>query len=200
MSTTNFKFAHLSSSWKVLISGFIIVLNTGYLNGALNAALSVGFTTASIADHYGDQTLSEKEKAMVEEKGFVEEEVNLGEEEGVNNKEEHKVEGHETGNGGKAITLQEMVQMAHVHLLGFSLILISIGTLACLTLLSEWLKVALVAILSFSFLADIAGLYLVRFVTETLAWLPVVSGAMIGVCMAFISIRVLWELWYPLQS
>ncbi|MBI5755466.1 MAG: hypothetical protein HZA12_00930 [Nitrospirae bacterium] len=196
MITTNFRFSQLSSSWKVLISGFIIVINTGYLNGALNAALSVGFTPASIADHYGDQTLSEKEKAMVEEKGFVEEEVNLGEEGGANNKEEHKVEGHDTGNGGKSITLQEMAQMAHVHLLGFSLILISIGTLACLTLLSEWLKVILVGILSFSFLSDIAGLYLVRFATDKFAWLPVISGTTIGVIMAFISIRVLWELWH----
>src|SRR3989337_1572562 len=173
------KLSRLSPSWKILITVFVITLSAGYLNGVLNAALSVGLTPASVSDHYGGEMLSESEKTILEEKGFVEEELNLDEGE----------------DGVKAISLQQMAQMAHVHLLGFSLLLVSMGTLACLTALAEWLKVLLVGMLGLSFLFDIAGLYLVRFVSADFALLQVMTGIIIGVCIAFISLRVLYELW-----
>ena len=73
MAINQIKLAQLSASWKILITVFIITLSAGYLNGALNAALSVGLTPASVSYHYGGQVLSESEKTILEEKGFVEE-------------------------------------------------------------------------------------------------------------------------------
>ena len=195
MVTRQIRLSQLSPSWKILITVFIITLSAGYLNGALNAALSVGLTPASVSDHYGGEMLSESEKTILEEKGFVEEEINL--DEGEDDVRDHKHDGIMPGHedGVKAISLQQMAQMAHVHLLGFSLLLLSMGILACLTALAEWLKVLLVGMLGLSFLFDIAGLYLVRFVSADFALLPVMTGITIGVCIAFISLRVLYELW-----
>ncbi len=195
MKTSGLQFSRLSLSWKVLISGFIIILNAGYLTGAINAALSVGLTPESIAEHYGDQTISEAEMAVIEEKGFVEEEVSFDEEEDVGPGEVDEENMHEMDAARESITPQEMTQMAHVHLLGFSLILFAIGTLACLSALPEWIKVTLVGVLFLGFFFDIAGLYLVRFISRNFAWLPVVTGITIGVCLAIISIRVFYELW-----
>ncbi len=195
MVINKIKLAQLSTSWKILITGFLITLSAGYLNGALNAALSVGLTPASISDHYGRQMFSESEKAVLQEKGFVEEEITLDNEEGANSDQEHNGIMPEHEGGVKPISLQQMAQMAHVHLLGFSLLLLSMGALACFTALAEWLKILIVGTLGLAFLFDIAGLYLVRFVSADLAWLPVITGTAIGVCIAFISLRVLYELW-----
>ncbi len=190
----------LSPSWKILITGFIITVSAGYLNGALNAALSVGLTPASVADHYGGQKLSDTEKTMLEEKGFVEKEINL---DAVDDADYyHKKNGMINGleGGVKAISLPQIAQVAHVHLLGFSLLLLSVGALACLTTLAEWLKVLLVGILGLSYLFDIAGLYLVRFVGTSFSWLPVITGITIGVCIALISLRVLYEMWMKVSD
>jgi hypothetical protein len=195
----------LAPSWRVLITGFVLVLGAGYLSGALNAALAVGLTPAAIADHYRDRTLSHAEAAEVARQGFVETEVTFGdapaEEAG------HDMDAHEhaeaggameagTG-GGRSITAQQLAQLAHVHLLGFALILISVGSLACLTGLPEALKVAVVLLLAVCLGADIGGLWLVRFVSEGFAWLTAASGVGIGACVALTSLRVLWELWSP---
>jgi len=195
MQILDIRFPNLAISWKILITGFILILSAGYLNGALNAALSVGLTPASIAEHYGERSISATEKTILEEKGFIEEEINLDAEEGNNHDNGHKEGMHEPESGVKPITLQEMAQMAHVHLLGFSFMMISIGALACFTVLAELIKAILVGILSLAFLLDIAGLYLIRFISTDFSWLPVVSGIIIGLCIAFISIRVLYELW-----
>src|SRR4030066_2353780 len=195
MVTRQIRLSQLPPSWKILITVFIITVSAGYLNGVLNAALSVGLTPASISDHYGGQMLSESEKTILEEKGFVEEEINLDEQEDTDNDHKHNdvIPEHEVG--VKPVSLQQMAQVAHVHLLGFSLLLLSMGTLACFTTLAEWLKVLLVGMLGLAFLFDIAGLYLVRFVSANFAWLPMITGITIGVCIAFISLRVLYELW-----
>src|SRR3990172_10377619 len=131
----------------------------------------------------------------MEEKGFVEEEITLDEEEDADNDHKHNDVMPEHEGGVKPVSLQQMAQLAHVHLLGFSLLLVSMGILACLTALAEWLKVLLVGMLGLAFLFDIAGLYLVRFVSADFALLPVMTGIIIGVCIAFISLRVLYELW-----
>ncbi len=195
MDALSIKLSQLSLSWKVLITGYIIILNAGYLNGALNAALSVGVTPASISDHYSGQILSESEKAIMEEKGFVEEEVNLDGEGDAVNDHLHNGSVPEHEGGVKPVSLQQMAQMAHVHLLGFSLLLLSIGALLCLTSLTEWFKVLLTVTLGLAFLLDIGGLYLVRFVNAGFALLPVITGITIGLCIAFVSLRVLYELW-----
>src|SRR3990170_2524099 len=120
MVTRQIRLSQLSPSWKILITVFIITLSAGYLNGALNAALSVGLTPASISDHYGGQILSESEKTTLEEKGFVEEEINLNEEEdegeaeGEDNAHKHNGIMPENEGGVKAIYLQQMAKMAHV--------------------------------------------------------------------------------------
>src|SRR3990170_327537 len=181
MQILDIRFPNLAISWKILITGFILILSAGYLNGALNAA--------SIAEHYGERSISATEKTILEEKGFIEEEINLDAEEGNDHDNDHKEGMHEPESGVKPITLQEMAQMAHIHLLGFSFMMLSIGVLACFTVLAELIKAILVGILSLAFLLDIAGLYLIRFISTDFSWLPVVSGIIIGLCIAFISIR-----------
>jgi hypothetical protein len=191
----------LAPSWRVLITGFVLVLGAGYLSGALNAALAVGLTPAAIADHYRDRTLSQAEAAEVARQGFVETEVTFGD---APTEAEHDTAAHEHAQagaagpeGGRSISAQQLAQLAHVHLLGFALILISVGALACLTALPEAVKVAVVLLLAVCLGADIGGLWLVRFVSEGFAWLTAASGVGIGACVAVTSLRVLWELWSP---
>lgn len=189
----------LSLSWRVLVTGFLVILGTGYLMGALNAALSVGLSPADIAGHYRDQTLTHEEMAAVAESGFVEEEFSFDEpapaEHGGHG--EHDMGGVEGGEhgGGESITPQQMAQLAHVHLLGFSMILLSVGALACLSGFSEGVKTLLVGVLFLSLGLDIGGLFLVRFVSDSFAALTMVAGAGIGICLAVTALRVLWELW-----
>jgi len=199
----------LPFSWRLLITGFVLILGSGYLMGALNAALAVGLSPTAIADHYGDKSLSEAERQAIESQGFVEEEFSLDEEpletEGVQGTDE--TEGHGAAGsaahasmGDDTLPAQVLVQVSHVHLLGFALILISAGALACLTTLPEPLKVTLVSLLFLGLAGDIAGLNLVRFVAGGFAWLTFLSALLVGLCLAFISIRVLWELWGPMPA
>ncbi len=204
----------LSPSWRVLVTGFLLVIGAGYLSGALNAALAVGLTPAAVADHYRDQTLSKAEEATFEKQGFVEEEFSFDEPAAEPADEapaamdhdhdamaghehmEGMAEGGMEGMGGvKSITLQQLAQLSHIHLLGFSFILLTVGALACLTTLPEAFKVVLVAVLTLSLGADIGGLWLVRFVSDGYAWLSVVSGTAVGVCLLVTALRVLFEVW-----
>jgi hypothetical protein len=204
----------LSISWRLLITLFLAVLGAGYLSGALNAALAVGLTPADIAGHYRDQTLSKAEAAVVAKQGFVEEEFSLDDDTpgaagaapmdhamaGMDH--DHDMGGmdhdgdHGTG-GARSITPQQLAQLAHVHLLGFALILLSIGTLACLTAWPEAVKAALVVVLAVCLGGDIGGLWLVRFVSDGFAWVTAAAGVGIGLCVAGTALRVLWELWGP---
>ncbi len=206
--------AALALHWKVLISGFVIILGAGYLAAALNAALAVGISAEAIADHYGDKSLSQEEQAMMEQQGFVEEEFSLDDEEEVSNggasmghlamgtdmaahdMGEMAMEGHETGGAvDDSLPPQILVQLAHIHLLGFSLLLLGMGGLFCLTRVSPGMKTLLVGTLALSFLGDIAGLNLTRFVSPDFAWLTMIGGTLIGICLAIMILRVLWELW-----
>jgi len=209
-----FYFSSLALHWKLLVSGFVIVLGVGYLTAALNAALSVGLTADAIADHYGDKSLSQAEHAMFEKQGFVEEEFSLDDMEdeesgamsmdhdmaGMNMDEMVKAgasEMHQEMSADDSLPPQLLVQLAHIHLLGFSLILISIGTLTCLTRFSGGVKSALVTTLFLSFLGDMAGLNLTRFVSDSFSWVTMVAGTLIGVCLAIMILRILWEMWGP---
>ncbi len=215
--------ARLALHWKVLISGFVIILGTGYLAAALNAALAVGISAEAIADHYGDKSLSQEERVMMEQQGFVEEEFSLDDEEeeavgagaGMDHGMDHQamgadmadhgadhdmggmaMEGHDMGGPvDDSLPPQILVQLAHIHLLGFSLLLLGMGGLFCLTRVSPGMKTLLVGTLALSFLADIAGLNLTRFVSPDFAWMTMIAGTLIGVCLAIMILRVLWELW-----
>lgn len=203
----------LGISWRLLITGFLLVLGAGYLSGALNAALAVGLTPADIAGHYRDQTLTPAEAKVVARQGFVEEEFSLDEDSDqagtaaggmAMDHGDHAApgEGGEAGEGGhmgmgRSITAQQLAQLAHVHLLGFALILISVGSLACLTAWSEGVKAALVVVLAVCLGGDIGGLWLVRFVSDGFAWVTAAAGVGIGLCVAATTLRVLWELWGP---
>lgn len=190
----------LPLSWRLLITGFLIVLGAGYLSGAGNAVLSVGISPAGIADHYRDQSVSHEEMAAMEESGFVEEEFSFDAPEPAESPvDEHA--GHDMAanaamsGGGESISPQQMAQLAHVHLLGFAMILLSVGALTCLTGLSEGFKTVLVGALFLCLLADIGGLALVRFVHDGFALLTFIAGAGIGVCLLITTLRVLWEVW-----
>ncbi len=205
-----FDYAELALHWKMLISGFVIILGVGYLSAAINATLAVGITPTAIAEHYGDKSLSEAERTILDQQGFVEEEFSLDDEEEAADgmvMEKGVPMDHDMGKkGGHAMAAgsvddslppQILAQLAHVHLLGFSLILLAVGSLFCLTRLSSGTKTLVVGLLFLSFLGDIAGLNLTRFVSANFAWLTMIAGTLIGVCLAAMILRVLWELWGP---
>lgn len=211
MDRTAGRLSGLSPSWRLLITGFVLVIGSGYLMGALNAALAVGLTPAAVADHYRDQTLTHAEAAAVAKQGYVEEEFSFDQPAPAAHEHTHTeampgMEGMEgmPGMGGEApapghgvsITRQQLAQLSHVHLLGFSFILLTVGALACLTTFPEGLKVALVVVLALCLGADIGGLWLVRFVSEGYAWLTAASGVAVGVCLLVTAARVLWEVWF----
>jgi len=213
MMKVDFHFARLSLSWKILVSCFLIVLGSGYLAAVFNAALSVGMSPQAIADHYADKSLSPEEAAAIAEQGYVEEEFSLDNEEpSLDDDEEEPLEkgsmaDHEammsdggqmnhSASGDDTLPPQILAQVSHVHLLSFSLILLSLGALACLTQLSESFKAALIVLFFFSLWGDIISLNLVRFVSADFSYLTLTTGAMGGICFAFISFRVFWELWF----
>lgn len=194
-----FDFSSLALPWKLLVTGFLILLGAGYLAAAANARLAVGLSPAAIAGHYGDKRVTAAEQAVIEEQGFVEEEFSLDAmDEGGADSGAHEA-GHEAAAAAGDDTLppQVLAQVSHVHWLGFSMLLLSIGSLTCLTRWSDGAKAVLVTVLFLSFLGDIAGVNLTRFVSDGFAWLTMVAGILIGVCLAVMSLRVLWELWGP---
>lgn len=206
----DFHFAKLSLSWKLLVTCFLVVLGSGYLAAVFNAALSVGISPQAIADHYADKSLSPEEAASIAKQGYVEEELSLDDDEddemGDMRAADHSGMTEDDGkmnhnaSGDDTLPPQILAQVSHVHLLSFSLILLSLGALACLTQLSEGLKAGLIALFFFSLWGDIISLNLVRFVSAGFSYLTVVTGAMGGLCFAFISFRVFWELWFTTES
>ncbi len=208
MFANQFDFSRLPPSWKMLLTGFVLILGIGYLSAALNAALSVGLSVEAIADHYGDKSLNPAEKAMLERQGYVEEEFSLDDEEDTGMDDmammstdmagmDHDMSAMEHGSADDSLPPQIFAQISHIHLLSFSLLLLAIGSLTCLTRLSERTKAVLVTTLAVAFLSDIAGLSLTRFVSDQFAWMTMIAGITIGLCLAFMILRVLWELWGP---
>ncbi len=202
----DFHFSKLSLSWKILVTCFLIVLGSGYLAAVLNAALSVGTSPQAIADHYADKSLSPEEAAAIAEQGYVEEEFSLADDEddtiGEMSAADHTAmtadeeKMNHSASGDDTLPPQILAQVSHVHLLSFSLILLSLGALACLTQLSEGFKAALIGLFFFSLWGDIISLNLVRFVSSGFSYLTVITGALGGLCFTFISFRVFWELWF----
>lgn len=177
----NISLDKLPLSGKVLITLFLILLWSGYMVAALNARLSVGLSVASIAEHYGETILSQEETRELEKHGFAEEEVDISSEPSSEHNE--------------SITSQEMVQLGHVHMLGFSLIFISLGIILMLSNIGQGWKVIILSLLFLFFLFDIAGLFLVRFVSVNLAAVPFISGIGIGAGIAVISLVALYDIW-----
>ncbi len=202
MMLSAFNFAKVPFSWKILISGFIVILGSGYLAAVLNAALSVGMNPQAIADHYADKSLSSTEATAIAEQGFVEEEFSFDEEGEMNmdgmdhSQMDMSAMDHGAGmSGDDTLPPQILAQVSHVHLLSFSLLLLAMGGLICLTQLTETIKALVVSLLFFGLWGDIISLNLVRFVSGSFSYLTVAMGTTIGLCFAFISFRVLWELW-----
>ncbi len=171
----------LPLSGKVLLTLFLILLWSGYIMAALNARLSVGLSAGSIAGHYGENILTQEEAGDLEKHGFAEEEVDIGNE----LPSEHN----------ESITSQEMVQLGHVHMLGFSLLFISLGIILMLSNIGEGWKVIILSLLFLFFLLDITGLFLVRFVSVNLAAIPFTSGIGIGAGIVVISLIALYDMW-----
>lgn len=208
--TVNFSFSRLPLSWKLLITGFVIILGSGYLAAVLNAALSVGMDPQAIADHYADKSLSAEDAAAIAEQGFAEEAFSFDEDDDMSdmnmegmdhsqmNMDHSAMAGMDRGTGASGddtLPPQILAQVSHVHLLSFSLLLLAMGGLACLTQLTETVKAAVVSLLFLGLWGDIVSLNLVRFVSGGFSYLTVAMGTTIGLCFAFISFRVLWELW-----
>lgn len=192
--------SQLSFSWRLLISAFVFILGVGYLSAALNATLAVGLSVDAIADHYGDKSLTSVEQKAMMKHGFVEEEFSLDDDEDSQDRSGMAAMDHAAMTVDDSLPPQIMAQLSHVHLLSFALILISMGGLTCMTRLSEVFKVLLVVTLFLSFVGDIAGLSLTRFVSDNFAWLTMVAGTLIGVCLALMSLCILWDVWLPAKN
>ena len=193
-------------SGKVAVTLFLIMLGYGYILAALNTRLSVGITTESIADHYADHSLTKREAQDIEQKGFSEEEVVIDNHHEHGNEHEH-VHGSETGHeqvhdhnhdkeGNGTITPQQIVQLGHIHMLGFSLLFISLGIILVLSGVGEFIKVAILLILFLCFALDIGGLLLVRFVSPNLAILTFISGIGTGISIAVINLVAFYDMWF----
>ena len=180
-----FNFARLPLSWKILLTGVVIVLGSGYLAAVFNAALSVGMSPQAIADHYGDKSLSSEEAVAIAEQGFVEEEFSFDDEKpmfemGMDGMDHSQMEmsgmDHGAGvSGDDTLPAQILAQVSHVHLLSFALLLLAMGGLACLTQLTETVKAVVVSLLFISLWGDIISLNLVRFVSGSFAYLTVIK-------------------------
>ncbi len=200
----DFHLKRLPLSWKLLVTGFLFLLGSGYLAAAANAFLSVGVSPQAVAEHYGGPRLAPEEEQTLEDQGFVEEEFSLDEED--TDAPDHDMamgEGMDHDGGETAddtLPPQVLAQVSHVHLLGFSWILLSVGTLACLTRWRESTKAVVVVALTLSLAGDIAGLNLTRFASPGFAWLTVVSASLVGVLLLLVTLRVLWELWLAKDS
>lgn len=173
----------LPLSGKVGVTLFLVLIWFGYMLAALNAKLAVGSNAGSIAEHYGDHSLTKAETHEIKEKGFAEEEVM------IDHGEEHLKEEN------KSITPQEIVQLGHVHILGFSLLFISLGIILFLSNVGESWKIIIMFLLFLFFFLDIGGLFLVRFVSGSFAVLSFVSGIGTGVGIAAVSLIALYDMW-----
>ena len=173
----------LPLSGRIAVTLFLILLWYGYTLAALNARLAVGITIESIAEHYEDHSLTKGEAQEIEEKGFVEEEVVM----------DHHEEPLKKGE--PSITPQEIVQFGHIHILGFSLLFISLAAILTLSGMGERWKIIIVSLLFLFLSLDIGGLFLVRFVSRSFALIPFISGIGIGAVMVTISLAALYDLW-----
>ena len=184
-------------SGKTAVTLFLILLWYGYILAALNAKLAVGTTAESIAEHYADHSLTESESRTIEEQGFAEEEVVIED----HGHDEHAPASHEPVSHEPAskengtISPQELVQLGHIHILGFSLLFISLGIILAFTGSGEGLKILILFLLFLFFAFDIGGLFLVRFVSSRYAVISFVSGIGIGVGIAVVSLLALYDMW-----
>lgn len=193
----------LPISGKVAVTLFLILLGYGYILAALNAKLAVGITAESIADHYADHSLTKQEAHDIEQKGFSEEEVVIdnhpvhehvhGHGHEHEQAQEHKPEHAHEGNG--TITPQQIVQLGHIHILGFSLLFISLGAILVFSGIGELWKIIILLTLFLCLAFDIGGLLLVRFVSPDLAVITFISGIGTGISIAVISLTAFYDMW-----
>lgn len=173
----------LPLSGKIAVTLFLILLWYGYILAALNTKFAVGISMESIGEHYGDNSLTKGEAQEIEEKGFVEEEVVI----------EHHEEPLKKGE--QSITPQEIVQLGHIHIFGFSLLFISLAAILILSAMGERWKIIILSLLFLFLSLDIGGLLLVRFVSQSFAVIPFISGIGSGAGIATISLIALYDLW-----
>ncbi|MDD5434998.1 MAG: hypothetical protein PH343_06165 [Nitrospira sp.] len=203
----------LPISGKVGVTLFLILLGYGYILAALNAKLAVGITAESIADHYADHSLTKQEAHDIEQKGFSEEEVVIDNHPAHEHEHEHEHEhGHGDGHeheqaqaqehepeqaheGNGTITPQQIVQLGHIHILGFSLLFISLGAILVFSGIGELWKVIILLTLFLCLAFDIGGLLLVRFVSPDLAVITFISGIGTGISIAVISLVAMYDMW-----
>jgi len=178
----------LPLSGKIAVSLFLILLWYGYFLAALNARLAVGTSVGSIAEHYSDKSLTKDETRKLNEQGFTEEEVD------INGGHDHQAAGN-SGEENETISPQELVQLGHIHILGFSLLFITAGIILLLSSAGEWFKIIILLFLFMSFSFDIGGLFLVRFESSSLAVIPFASAIGIGVGIAIISLTAFYDMW-----
>jgi len=175
--------SRLPVSGKVAITLYILLLWYGYILAVINTNLAVGLSPESVAEHYRGEPASISELGKIEKKGFVEEEINIGDED----EEEH---------GEGIISPQEIVQLGHIHMLGFSLIFVSLSLILAFSgSVGEAVKIIIMVIFFLSFAFDIGGLLLTRFVSPHLALTSVISGIATGICMGIITLVALYDMW-----
>lgn len=114
---------------------------------------------------------------------------------------EREMDIDELGSSAKVwIRTPLLIQTSHTHLFGLNLIAGLAGLVFLFTSLSEWKKVALLALLFGGIIMDIGGMWLTRFVWPPFAALVLVGGTAFALAYAAIFMVSLYELWLKKEA
>lgn len=95
-------------------------------------------------------------------------------------------------------SIPSLVRISHIHLFGIAFILFFVGKLFVYCEMPVWLKRMTIGIPFLSMLVDIFAWYLTR-ETPALAYLLVVSGALMGLSLNFQIWLSLYQMWLPVS-
>jgi hypothetical protein len=114
---------------------------------------------------------------------------------------EREMDLNELGSSAKVrIRTPLLIQTSHTHLFGLNFIAGLTGLVFLFTTLSEWKKVALLALLFGGIIVDIGGMWLTRFVWPPFAALILIGGTAFALAYAAIFIVSLHELWLKKEA
>ena len=114
---------------------------------------------------------------------------------------EREMDINELGSSAKVwIRTPLLIQTSHTHLLGLNLIAGLAGLVFLFTTLSEWKKVALLALLFGGIIVDISGMWLTKFVWPPFAVLILIGGSAFALAYAAIFVVSLYELWLKKEA
>jgi len=89
------------------------------------------------------------------------------------------------------------LKWTHIHLFGMSMIFIFTGAITLFLDLSGRTRAWLIVLPFVGVLVDIASVWLKSYVSPAFFWLHVPGGVVFGTIFFFVSLRSIWEMWWP---